>query len=748
MPVPSDAKSDGKSQKSDMVSSPASTGGAGNVFEHAIGAFFLGQLLVGATPPVLIDCRVVQVAFQNEYRGWKTDDVLVIGQTPLGVLRKLACQAKRTFTVSAIDDDFKNSIIDFWSDLHNRAIFSPEHDRFAFVVQLGTNVLIRHFGGLLDCARASSDAQDFEKRLATPGLLSSAAIRYRDEVVAIVTEFVGSQVTRAAVFPLLKVLHVLSLDLATGTRQAEALMKSLLAFTANGEGKGDTADRAWNELIVLSAEGASGAKAFRRDDLPLLIVQRHSIHGAEHPMIVALREHSTFILRGIRSTIGKNLHLPRPNLIQQVLTALEDSRVVLLAGAAGNGKSAVAKQIVTLLGRDHFTFTFRSEEFAQPHFDTTLALANIGGRAATLDTILASQDRKVILVESLERLLEKSTRDAFSDLLTLVRDDPTYRLVLTCRDYSADLVRAAFLGQFGTEYASVIVPTLTEEELNEVQGANNRLAIPLGSSRLRKILSNPYVLDKARSIQWSAESDLPASEREFRDLFWREIVRGDDRPAGGMPAKRDVAFMEIALRRARALSAYASSTGLDAEALASLLSDSLIIYSGDREDLLAPAHDVLEDWAILRWLDRVYTEVDQDLALFQAALGTHPALRRSYRRWMGELLERNSATGETIFREALSSPSLSTTFVDDTLVALLQSAGAGSLVTSHQSEHQEHLESDKLGENVHFHFAADGSCGAYEQQIARPFARRFAVCLGRREDAFFFFRRELGPDAS
>jgi hypothetical protein len=62
-----------------------------------------------------------------------------------------------------------------------------------------------------------------------------------------------------------------------------------------------------------------------------------------------------------------------------------------------------------------------------------------------LRAILASQDRKVLLVESIERLLEKSTRDAFTDLLTLVARDKSWRLVLTCRDYSADRVRACFL---------------------------------------------------------------------------------------------------------------------------------------------------------------------------------------------------------------------------------------------------------------------------------------------------------------
>lgn len=674
------------SSKASPVSSPAATGGAGNVFEQAVGAYLLSQLLVGATPPVLIDCTVVEVAFQNEYRGWQTDDFLVFGQTRSGEVRKLAGQVKRSFTVSSIDGDFKKSILDFWSDFHNPAIFSVQHDRFAFVVQLGSNTLLREFGGLLDCARASRDAEDFEKRLATQGLVSSRAIRYCDEVVKIVAEAEGTQITRRRIFPLLKVLYILSLDLATSSRHAEASMKSLLALAANAEKKQDAAANTWNELFTLSGEGAAGAKAYRREDLPLEMVQRHSSCYTEQPMLKALREHSSFILRGIRSTIGRDLQLPRGSLVQQVLTALEASRIVLVSGAAGNGKSAVAKQVLGLLGSDHFTFAFRSEEFAQPHFDTTLFMANIGGRASELDTILASQDRKIVLVESLERLLEKSTRDAFADLLTIVRDDPTYRLILTCRDYSADLARAAFFGQFGGEYASVNVPPLTDEELDEVRIQDETLAIPLASSHLRKILSNPYVLDKARSINWYLASTLPSSEREFRDLFWREIIRVDHRPLAGMPDKRDATFMEIALRRARSLSVYAQSSGLDNEALASLFSDSLVIRAQDRPELIAPAHDVLEDWAILRWLDRLFAEVSEDLGMFQERLGTHPALRRSYRKWMGELLERDPSSGDVFFIAALTAPNLTLSFIDDTLVALLQSAAGGSLVSGHEAE--------------------------------------------------------------
>jgi hypothetical protein len=63
MPVLTDPVSGETPQRADLVSSPASTGGAGYVFEQAVGAYFLSQLLVGATPPVLIDCTAIEVAF-------------------------------------------------------------------------------------------------------------------------------------------------------------------------------------------------------------------------------------------------------------------------------------------------------------------------------------------------------------------------------------------------------------------------------------------------------------------------------------------------------------------------------------------------------------------------------------------------------------------------------------------------------------------------------------------------------------
>ena len=213
------------------ISSPASTGGAGNVFEQHVDAYWLAQLLVGGIAPILIDSSIVQVHFQTEHLGWRTDDVLVVGQNGSGQLRKLICQVKRTFTLSAVDEECKQAIRDFWADFRNAKLLSSR-DCFALITQRGTNTLLGHFGGLLDCAHAACDASDFEHRLATPGLVSGKAIQYCGEVRTIIGEVEGRDVSAGEIWPFLRVLHVLSLDLATPTRQHEATLKSLLAYTA------------------------------------------------------------------------------------------------------------------------------------------------------------------------------------------------------------------------------------------------------------------------------------------------------------------------------------------------------------------------------------------------------------------------------------------------------------------------------------------------------------------------------------
>ena len=666
------------------VSSPASTGGAGTTFEQHVGAYWLAQLLVGAIPPIAIDTTVSEVSFQTERLGWHTDDFLVVC-TSGDVSRRLAGQVKRSFTVSASNQGCVQVVTDFWNDF-NGSHFSKDHDRLALVTLRGTNTLLKHFVGLLDCARAARDGIEFERRLATEGLISTTTVRYCDQLKKIIGGVEGRPVTAADIWPFLCTLHVLSLDLHSSTRQTEAHIRSMLALTATDGDPVASAGASWNELIVEASTAMVASRSLRRDDLPAATLARHGVIGTnERRVLQVLGDHTEPVLRAIRSTLGGDLHLQRAALVQKLLDAFENAQVVLVTGPAGCGKSAVGKDAVGVLALDHFLFGFRVEEFARAHLDNTLAAAQVPANWTKLRAILGAQDRKVVLVESVERLLEKTTRDAFTDLMTLAADDNGLRILLTCRDYSVEQVRASFLQPHGISHTVVRVPPLDDAELAEAEVVYPALAIPLKSPALRNILRNPFVLDKAIGIPWSFEKPLPQTEREFRTLYWREIVRGGDRVAPAMGRPREEVLQEIAVRRARALSAYVPATGLDAAVVESLRGDSLITSSDDNPLLVATTHDVLEDWAILQWLEEQHLR-EASFKTLSDAIGTHPAVRRSYRKWVVELVERDAAAADRLFQAAVSETEISDQFRDDTLVSLLKAPSAPGFLARHEAQ--------------------------------------------------------------
>lgn len=666
------------------VSSPASTGGAGTVFEHHVGAYWLAQLLVSGIPPILIDTTVSEVSFQTERLGWNTDDFLIVCERTGAEARRLAGQVKRSFTVSTADEDCVKTVTDFWKDFKGPQ-FKPG-DRLVLATQRGTNTLLEHFSGLLDCARAARDGAEFEQRLATKGFISKTAVDYCRTLQEIVGALEGKVVSAADLWSFLRVLHVLSLDLFSATAQTEAHVRSLLAHTVTtGDGVAG-ASVSWNALLVEASAAAPAARTLRRADLPSALIERHAPVGTnEQKVLRALKEHTDLTLRTIRGNIGEDFHLQRGALVQSALDALEQTQIVVIAGPAGSGKSVIGKEAVTVLSPEHFTFGFRAEEFAQPHFDATLHAAQVPANGSTLGAILAAQGRKVILIESVERLLEKTTRDAFSDLMTLARDDRSMRIILTCRDYSVEQVRASFLQPARIKHTVINIPPLDDAELAQVQAAHPTLATPLQTAALRDILRNPFFLDKALEIDWAEDGPAPQNEREFRDLFWREIVRADHRVPAGMGQRREEVLQEIAVRRARALTAHVVCNDIDPAVVESLRRDSLLVSPGGNPALVATAHDVLEDWAILRWLQEQHLTDPGSFKALSAAIGAHPAVRRSYRKQVAELIERDAAAADRLFQAAVAETEISAQFRDDTLVSLLKAPSAPEFLVRHEA---------------------------------------------------------------
>ena len=663
------------------ISSPIATGGGGDQFEQHVAAFMLGLLLVRATPPILIDTSVLEVHLQTGHLGFRTDDILLVGKTSDGRCRRLAVQVKRTFTVSASNDDSRETIQRMWDDFRAGDRFAIPTDQLAIVTLHGTFALLRDFNSLLHCARATTDSGDFSRRVSLDGYISKRAKDQSRAVQTILAEHVGEPVDADDYWRFLRTVNVLSFDLNTPTSQTEASILSLLSqFSVDSASPLVAATNTWTKLLECAGKGRPIAKSYERKDLPAELLNRHtSVSTTDGHGLLALFEHGRTVRNCIRSTIGDDYTIDRSSHLLSLFDELAEHQVVIVSGTAGSGKSALAKNLLTQLEPDHFVLAFQAVEFATAHIDETLANAQTTLNEKRLFALLAGHDKTLILIESVERLLEHSIRDAFSHLLRLVLQDRSFQLVLTVRDYALETVRDALLAPVSLSNVVFEVPALSDDELDNIQVAVPRLAPPLQDNQLRSFLRTPYVLDMASRLKWT-DHTLPVSAREFREKCWRELIRADHFAAGGMPQRREAVFLDVAHRRATELRTFVKPGVSDGEALSALFRDSLIERSSESSVLFTAAHDVLEDWGILRWLDDRFAITDESVSALVEAIGGYPAIRRGFRRWLGERFELNPDDTRAFVLRAIGEEGHPAYFRDDCLVSVLLSETAGDFL--------------------------------------------------------------------
>lgn len=662
------------------VASAASTGGAGTTFEQQTKAYFLALLLNRAIPPILQDCTVAEVRSQSSYLGYATDDLLVTGRRADAATRRLIVQVKRAMTISASDEECEATFAGFWKDYNNPQLFTQGQDCCVLVLQRPTGVIVDGLGTLLECARAAVSSSDFVARLGVPGFVSQVAIRHRDAIKAIVSPESENTFDEESFWNFLKAVHLLSLDLGTSTAQAEASIKNLLALTVTESDAVSGAATSWNALLSL-ADSTGVAGAYTYELLPEALRRRHTgIPDAISRSIANLIDHTKTVLGRTVTRIAGKVHVERPTLLAQVLASTNNNQITVITGRAGLGKSALAKDLASVISNTGMVLAFRAEEFAEVSLDKTFASAGSVPSASAVLSALAGQSSLTCLIEGVERLLEARDRDALLQFLQLVSANKSIKVVLTCRDYSVDTIVSAFLEQVPVPKTIVRIEPFTDDELNLVVNVIPTLSHPLSSPRLRELLRSPYLLDKAGRMNWDLHQELPASERAFREKCWADVIRLDSERTNAMPRRREQAFIDLCVKRARQLSPFVSFAELDGEAISLLERDGLITVLGQGSSAAAPSHDVLEDWAIVTWLWARFDELGQQHRPMQEVIGGFPALRRALRKWLGEMLEGDALVADRFALSTMDDQAIASYFRDDVLTAVLQSPGAAQFL--------------------------------------------------------------------
>jgi hypothetical protein len=415
-----------------------------------------------------------------------------------------------------------------------------------------------------------------ERRLALPEYLGKPTKKYYEEIFDILRANCSPAPDADEVWRFLRRFCVFSMDLDVTSGMTETLIRSMLVASTPGSDASQV-DATWNQLVTVSMRRSGSAATFRRDDLPAALLERHGRHTGFPSGVTRLREDTTIVSNFVRDTIGATLRLTRSGLISNLCQMLEDNQVTLVVGEAGSGKSVAAKGAFEIATNGSLGIAFRAESLAGVHINEilqrySLTLEGLQGQTAM-------QPRKVLWIESVERLLEKPAeqRVAFLDLLRALRQDPSWRFLVTCRSYSADTVKNALFGELGIAHGELLVGELSDAELDEVAASLPTLRRPFSSPPLRDLLKRPFYLDKAARMDWPESEPLPANEREFRKKVWQDVVRKNhEGQSDGSPNRRGHVMIQIALRRARAMEPFVPGGNEDPGILHRLAQDSLL----------------------------------------------------------------------------------------------------------------------------------------------------------------------------
>ena len=95
---------------------------------------------------------------------------------------------------------------------------------------------------------------------------------------------------------------------------------------------------------------------------------------------------------------------------------------------------------------------------------------------------------------------------------------------------------------------------------------------------------------------------------------------------------------------------------------------------------------MLEDWAVLRWIEQQHGTNDGSFHALSETIGTQPAVRRAYRIWVAELVDRDPGAADRLFSAAITEEGIPARFRDDTLVSLLRAPSSPAFLERHAVE--------------------------------------------------------------
>ncbi|TSE03272.1 hypothetical protein [Aquimarina algiphila] len=212
-----------------------------------------------------------------------------------------------------------------------------------------------------------------------------------------------------------------------------------------------------------------------------------------------------------------------------------------------------------------------------------------------------------------------------------------------------------------------------------------QLANLIKNEKIKELLRSPKYLDFSTLALQKFEGNYEnLSLTEFKDKLWNAIVVNITDTTYGFPIKREDAFMEIAINRAKEMKLFTRPKDANAAAI-TLLENDEILFQENQNRKYAPTHDILEDWALTRYVSSIYEEYPNPKELF-VHLGNEPAIRRAFRLWIEDFLIDDDTKIHDLIRASVLDTSLERYWADEILIAVFKVDDCSSFFSTFEKE--------------------------------------------------------------
>ena len=318
-----------------------------------------------------------------------------------------------------------------------------------------------------------------------------------------------------------------------------------------------------------------------------------------------------------RATIDRELLqpvIPRSEA-NEILEAIKskDRRVVLAAGTAGAGKSAVMSQVLDGLDEGWSVLGMRLdriEPFSSPY---ELGTARLGLPSSPVASLAAAADGgdALLVIDQLDAVSRTSGRmpltfDAVADLLREATAFPNIRILIACRRFDIDNDdRLRRLVQDGERVHTVDIGPLSAEQ---VAAAVTGMGVDAGTltDEQRELLRSPLHLVLLSAISDEDGALAFGSSEDLLDAFWRRKLQDARQRRPGRYSTTVNTLVDYMSDHQRLAAPEAVLDDDDLTAEAEVLASEQVIVRDGRQ--LSFFHEAFFDYAFARaWMTKKQT---------------------------------------------------------------------------------------------------------------------------------------------